>query len=643
MVAAPPREVSLAVGIDSREEVIRVNENEHVATKCAKFCGKHRLSVDNCYLVYRELVRFLFELPEPRSRPSHDPPKDSAAYITSPRSQQYYPASQRIYFLLNLSSTTVEEKAHSDNVYDKFYDFHDYANQDFCVATDYTPGAAPAWCGKLPYEEPLYTQPNTFAPGVHMLHLLCNGEIVHSLFFQVSAPTLKLDVSKVLYLKDDGSEEGGPSSLTTVEVKIKVTTLGGFVPGIDGAVCFNVDGDSVCRYTEPLQSSGGPVVWNKTTGLSAVANSAKEVKGTTMMQVPLIGGERRFVSRANLTHVRKHCVYAVLMSYFYHSKALAMSSQLCFQVSHPFLKQGQRVLYDDADGVGGGSVSAGGKGGTIELHVGSAVDRLAGESSLFWLEDLGSHEWGLYSQNGEDGVLLSILRNLRLGHFAKGEGASVLGNRYYVEFGTEDGSECNSRLLRTAYGWGGLLMDGGNENLGINLHKEFITASNINDLFAKHGVPAEFDLLVVDIDFNDYWVWEQIGLSNHYRPRVVIVEYNGNIPIHEARVVTRADTHVWTDGSSYCGASLLAMAKLGVRLGYTLVYCESHGVNAFFVRNDVLGGALPGLGQVEQEDLDALLRVERIYRRANYFGKGWHYQPLDPDQMAREGKAWVWV
>ena len=63
--------------------------------------------------------------------------------------------------------------------------------------------------------------------------------------------------------------------MTTVEVKIKVTTLGGFVPGIDGAVCFNVDGDSVCRYTEPLQSSGGPVVWNKTTGLSAVANSGK--------------------------------------------------------------------------------------------------------------------------------------------------------------------------------------------------------------------------------------------------------------------------------------------------------------------------------------------------------------------------------
>jgi hypothetical protein len=131
----------------------------------------------------------------------------------------------------------LEEKSHSNNRYDKFYDFYDYTNQDFCVSTDYTPGAKPAWCGRLPYEEPLYTQPNTFAPGVHMLHLLCNEEIVHSLFFQVSAPSLKLDVSKVLYLKDENgvSQEGDPSLLTTVEAEIKVTTLGGFLPGIASA------------------------------------------------------------------------------------------------------------------------------------------------------------------------------------------------------------------------------------------------------------------------------------------------------------------------------------------------------------------------------------------------------------------------
>ena len=179
----PPREVSLEIMIDARKEIIRVKEDEHVATKCAKFCGEHRLDVDNCYILYRELSKYLFALPNTNAKPTHEPPDKSVAYISSPRSQQYYPASQRIYFLLNLSSTTLEETSHKNNVYDKFYDFNDYENQDFCVSTDYTPGAASAWCGKLPYDEPLYTQPNTFSPGIHMLHILNNGEILHSLFF----------------------------------------------------------------------------------------------------------------------------------------------------------------------------------------------------------------------------------------------------------------------------------------------------------------------------------------------------------------------------------------------------------------------------------------------------------------------------
>ena len=49
-------------------------------------------------------------------------------------------------------------------------------------------------------------------------------------------------------------------------------------------------------------------------------------------------------------------------------------------------------------------------------------------------------------------------------------------------------------------------MDGGHEDASINLRKEFIRADNINALLAKYDVPAAFDLLVVDIDFNDFWV-----------------------------------------------------------------------------------------------------------------------------------------
>jgi hypothetical protein len=60
-----------------------------------------------------------------------------------------------------------------------------------------------------------------------------------------------------------------------------------------------------------------------------------------------------------------------------------------------------------------------------------------------------------------------------------------------LQFGTESGSECNSRILREKLGWEGLLMDGGYANATINLNQEFITPGNINKLFNKYNVPGE--------------------------------------------------------------------------------------------------------------------------------------------------------
>ena len=47
-------------------------------------------------------------------------------------------------------------------------------------------------------------------------------------------------------------------------------------------------------------------------------------------------------------------------------------------------------------------------------------------------------------------------------------------DKYFVEFGTQDGRQINTRYLREVKNWSGLLMDGGHHNPGINLHKEFI-------------------------------------------------------------------------------------------------------------------------------------------------------------------------
>ena len=198
------------------------------------------------------------------------------------------------------------------------------------------------------------------------------------------------------------------------------------------------------------------------------------------------------------------------------------------------------------------------------------------------------------------------------------------GSGFYVEFGTEDGTECNTRLLRERHGWHGLLMDGGHENATIGLRKEWISAEAINVLFEKHGVPNDIDLLSIDLDYNDYWVWRAID-ETRFSARVVVVEYNGHVPAHEARTVRYAADATWDGETDYSGAGAAALAHLARTKGYSLVYCESHGVNCFFVRNDVLGF-----------DASTMLSVQTVHRPPNYFGRGWSYA----HDAARQ---WVWV
>jgi hypothetical protein len=154
-----------------------------------------------------------------------------------------------------------------------------------------------------------------------------------------------------------------------------------------------------------------------------------------------------------------------------------------------------------------------------------------------------------------------------------------------VEFGVEDGSECNTRFLRERLGWTGLLMDGGDHATPVgDVRREFITAENICSLFEKYRVPKEFDLLSIDIDGNDYWVWQAI---RGYSPRIVVIEYNSSIGPDESKTVPYDPAFHW-DGTNYFGASILALTKLGRAKGYTLIGCDNQGINAFYLRDDLL-------------------------------------------------------
>lgn len=198
---------------------------------------------------------------------------------------------------------------------------------------------------------------------------------------------------------------------------------------------------------------------------------------------------------------------------------------------------------------------------------------------------LNKYEFKAYSQGGEDGIIQEIFR--RIG----------TTNQYFVEFGVGVGLENNTAFLLTL-GWQGLWLEGSEQyckrikekftdllnNRQLTLINNFVDADNIESLFKQGNVPEELDLLSIDIDGNDYWIWKAI---NQYRPRVVIMEYNAVYPPQVSWTIQYNPNHRW-DYSSYMGASLLALEKLGTYKGYKLVGCSFTGVNAFFVRDDLV-------------------------------------------------------
>lgn len=212
--------------------------------------------------------------------------------------------------------------------------------------------------------------------------------------------------------------------------------------------------------------------------------------------------------------------------------------------------------------------------------------------------DLEIYERKVFSQNGEDGVTVKLI-DMIYGEFNK--------FRNFVEFGVQDGVECNTRILREQFGWKGLSMDGSNENKKIFLKKEFVTKENIVSLFKKYNVPEKIDLLSVDIDFNDFYVLKEI-LKN-YTCDIIICEYNSSHLANEDKIIIYKWDGCW-DGSNYFGASLLSLEKLANKYNYSLVYCDKRGVNCFFVHNDKIKGK-----NLQFKNFGC---IEKIYRPPDY-------------------------
>lgn len=207
-------------------------------------------------------------------------------------------------------------------------------------------------------------------------------------------------------------------------------------------------------------------------------------------------------------------------------------------------------------------------------------------------KSIAENEFRAFSQWGEDGIIQYLIKNMEI------------PRNIFVEFGTQNYTESNTRFLLINNNWSGLVIDGSSDNIAyiksdpiywqynLKAVDSFVTKDNINQILLENGIHGDIGLLSVDIDGNDYWVWQSIDSIN---PAIVISEYNFRFGATRAVTVPydakffRTKAHY---SNIYYGASLKALCILATKKGYTFIGCNSAGNNAFFVRNDLKPDAL---------------------------------------------------
>ena len=180
-------------------------------------------------------------------------------------------------------------------------------------------------------------------------------------------------------------------------------------------------------------------------------------------------------------------------------------------------------------------------------------------------------------------------------------------NFTFIEIGVQDSIECNSTNLLLNLNWTGAQFEGCKEsykdgkkflkekcikNYQCQLLNEFIDAENINSLIKKTGIIGEIDFFSLDIDGNDYWVWKNINII---KPRLVVLEYNSSFGEDDPLTISYNPDFIWDNKNEkrfLYGASLKALEKLSKKKGYDLICVDSKGVNAFFVRKDLMRNSI---------------------------------------------------
>lgn len=553
---------------------LAVKADADLDLQVALFCRRHTVHESLCERLLRRARLAAHERPafqrEEQRRRARDPGR---VRVASPVSGRLYPVTSRVYVEFDPPRVNTSE------------------NPQLCLFLDYE--TAPAMCNPVLLREPKFFNKFGLPVGHHMLlfasidsdpidltatsppRAIRDSEWSVAVHLDVVAPTVELQTITV-----ESESAGSTDALEAVYLSARIRTQHFDLFDSHHRLCVLHNDVFACMSPEAAtveNDSRHDVVLHRSMVLRApIFNASSGSHDVTVMLVNELG---KAFAHTKPTRVWINGNDATV--------PLVAPTPSVFRDPTEFVPQRPRVC----------------------------PDALLADPALQWTCELWRHEWGVYSQNGEDGVLSAIFHHVGAPH------------KQYVEFGTEDASECNTRYLRETHGWTGLLMDGRYANVAINLQRAFVTAENVNALFTQHGVvPHELDLLSIDVDFNDYWILDALDLAR-FAPRVIVCEYNSHVAPPDARAVQYNATRSWDAFSDYFGVSASALAHWGQRHGYSLVYCESHGVNCFLVRNDALGA-----------DVAAVLSVAELFAPPNFFGKGWSYP-----NVSRPDDTWVAV
>ena len=260
----------------------------------------------------------------------------------------------------------------------------------------------------------------------------------------------------------------------------------------------------------------------------------------------------------------------------------------------------------------------------VKLHAWDMHQRLLTETRYKDEKRLLNFGFKGYSQNEEDGIIQEIFS--RIG----------TTNKQFIEIGVGNGLE-NNTLYLLLQGWHGLWIEGNSnfveqiknkfgfviENRALMVKHAWVKTDNINELISeKQKNNEEFDLLSLDIDGNDYHVLDAIDPLN---ARVIVLEYNSKYRPPVKWVMQYNPNHSF-DESDYYGASLKSFEILLSKKGYKLVGCNLYGVNAFFVREDLM----------KNHFLDNCT-AENHYEPGRLFLRGWmlplHFENFGPFEI----------